>query len=163
MIKVEQRKREREIFVNNIYISPIPTSVLAPLLPFPSFPLIFARPFIHFLSFSLLIAVSLFLFLFASLYRSRNSTCASTPELYVRNRKRKVEKKMIVHLFIQLFSYIYIYIYIYIYEIFIGYLDETLYLFRREYIGHGRNTIRRRDAITHITFTTNEPGDSFGR
>ena len=114
MIKVEQRKREREIFVNNIYISPIPTSVLAPLLPFPSFPLIFARPFIHFLSFSLLIAVSLFLFLFASLYRSRNSTCASTPELYVRNRKRKVEKKMIVHLFIQLFSYIYIYIHIYI-------------------------------------------------
>lgn len=112
MIKVEQRKREREIFVNNTYISPIPTSVLAPLLPFPSFPLIFARPFIHFLSFSLLIAVSLFLFLFASLYRSRNSTCASTPELYVRNRKRKVEKKNDRSF---VYSIVFVYIYTYIY------------------------------------------------
>lgn len=160
MIKVEQREREKFLWI--IHISHrYRTSSL--------------RLFFHshlFLSFSLVLSFISSLSLYSSLSRYfsfslRHFIDPETQRALARRNytfeieKGKWKKKMIVHLFIQLFSYIYIHIYIY--EIFIGYLDETLYLFRREYIGHGRNTIRRRDAITHITFTTNEPGDSFGR
>lgn len=96
MIKIKEREKERERdFANNTYISLIrliPNIELVPLLPFLSFLLIFARPFIHFLSFSLVIALSLFLFLFAALYRSRNSTCASTPELRSKSKKKSGKK-----------------------------------------------------------------------